>query len=371
MLEVQKFLFNSGKGRHDALASLKEAYGIESTLHEDGRVILNYSQINSPKQLKIVRECRGLVLDSLNAWKLVARSFTRFFNYGEMSRSELGLFKWDRSCVQDKEDGSLIILYYWLGGWRINTRGSFAAGNVNNHDITWGKLFEAARKFNYDCLDTKLSYSFELCSRYNKVVRDYSQPSLFLLSAFDKEVEMPFDEFYDNFSYSSGVNKITGLYPIGRHSFSSIEDVQSFVEGMESKDPTYEGCVIRDYRGMRFKLKSSKYVAIHRLHNNGYLSRHKDIAKIVFDGEHEEVLSYYPELGRVCEEVVTILNNEKNNLRKYLPSPGISKKEFALDILSRDDIKCHSVLFTVNNTGCSFDEAWNGAKDTIIKRLFE
>ena len=67
------------------LETLHETYGIRHNVHEDGRVILNYSQIDSydVRFEPIVRECRGLVLDSNNNWALVARAFSRFFNLGE------------------------------------------------------------------------------------------------------------------------------------------------------------------------------------------------------------------------------------------------------------------------------------------------
>ena len=50
MMEVQKFLRNGG-----TLDTLNEQFGIKNVKHEDGRVILNYCQINSPKAHPIVR----------------------------------------------------------------------------------------------------------------------------------------------------------------------------------------------------------------------------------------------------------------------------------------------------------------------------
>ena len=59
MLNVQNYL-RSGK----TLDDLTDELGIKSTPHENlPLVILNYSQIDSPKTDAIVRECRGLILD--------------------------------------------------------------------------------------------------------------------------------------------------------------------------------------------------------------------------------------------------------------------------------------------------------------------
>ena len=44
--------------------------------HQDGRIILNYDQLNSPKTNPVVMECRALTVN----WQgdLIARSFSRF-----------------------------------------------------------------------------------------------------------------------------------------------------------------------------------------------------------------------------------------------------------------------------------------------------
>jgi tRNA splicing ligase len=80
MLNVQEFLLENQNG----LELLKvEPYNLDIKEYESGLVVLNYNQINSPKYDPIVMECRGLILDSKDSWKIVAKSFRRFFNYGE------------------------------------------------------------------------------------------------------------------------------------------------------------------------------------------------------------------------------------------------------------------------------------------------
>lgn len=78
MLEVQTYL-RGGKTIDD----LESELGIKAIAHPTlPLVILNYNQIESPKRNSIVRECRGLVLE-VGTWNVVARSFQRFFNFGE------------------------------------------------------------------------------------------------------------------------------------------------------------------------------------------------------------------------------------------------------------------------------------------------
>lgn len=82
MLSVQKYLLD-----HDMdFEQLKSRYGINYVFNDtDNRVILNYSQLESKKDCKLVEECRGLVLDRTDAG-IIARAFNRFYNWGEIRR---------------------------------------------------------------------------------------------------------------------------------------------------------------------------------------------------------------------------------------------------------------------------------------------
>jgi hypothetical protein len=124
VLEVQRLL-RSGK----TLADLTAEYGVRVTTHEsEPLVILNYSQTDSPKRDPVVQECRGLTLE-VGTWDVRARSFSRFFNAGECPDLEQK-FDFENFTAQAKEDGSLMLLYCYQGSWRVNTRGSFAQGEI-------------------------------------------------------------------------------------------------------------------------------------------------------------------------------------------------------------------------------------------------
>lgn len=79
MLNVQQYL------QTKSLEDLKTELGIKVAEHATlPLVILNYDQIESPsKTHPIILECRALVLNK-NDWSIVARSFSRFFNFGEL-----------------------------------------------------------------------------------------------------------------------------------------------------------------------------------------------------------------------------------------------------------------------------------------------
>src|SRR3989344_2446115 len=138
MLNVQTYLRTPG----NTLETLHNELGVEFAEHPtDPLVILNYSQIDSPKTNSIVMECRGLVLEK-ETWNIVAKAFNRFFNWGEVTEM-MADFDWNNFTANTKEDGSLILFYYYGDHWRINTRGSFGEATINNTNITWKEHVKA------------------------------------------------------------------------------------------------------------------------------------------------------------------------------------------------------------------------------------
>jgi len=364
MLKTQEFL-RQYDDIDKALASLEAKYAISNTCHPtDGRVILNYSQIDSPKTHEIVRECRGLVLDRNNNWKLVARAFPRFFNWEEAGKSTTGLFKWNNCICQDKEDGSLAIVYFYNNAWHFNTRGSFGSGEVNGMGITWRQLFELAMKntgFDYSILSTNFTYIFELCSRYNKVVRDYPNPIVFLLSVFSEEDEL---DWYDIKTIYPELN------PVGDKYFCGIDRVNEFLKKHSETDPTFEGVVLRDKNNLRFKVKSIKYVELHRLHNNGNLATPKNLIGFIMGGEEDEIIAYWPNLEPTILDMKAKITDAYTELEAAWESHKNieNQKEFAEKVLTAT--KFSGMLFTARKTGRSISDIWRESKEVILKKLF-
>lgn len=332
-MQIQQRLWDG-----EPLENIIEQYSLEANYHDSlPLLILNYG-IHTPKNESLGWDCRALTLE-LGTWNVVARSFRRFFNYGEMQDQN---FDWNDFYCEHKEDGSLMVLYYYKGQWRVNTRGSYANMRFNEaYDKTWSEaFFEILDRSKLSRICKACSYVFEYCSPWNQVVRQYKTPELYLLSVFDN---------VDNFEYSpdvaEDVSKILGrprphVVPM-RH----IGDIQSWLEDCE--DPTFEGFVLRDNYDRRIKVKSAKYVALHHLHDNGNLALPKRMLPFVLsdNGEEDELLTYFPHLKdhylafkeRVAElqqEVVDVWN-----LSRHIEE----QKDFAQFVLSKT--KASGILF--------------------------
>jgi hypothetical protein len=369
MLETQKYLLDK------SLDDLKAELGIKVTQDPElGLVILNYDQIESPKTHPIVRECRGLVLE-LGTWRIAARSFPRFFNWGEVA-DEMGLFDFGEFHTDSKEDGSLCIIYNYQGQWLANTRGSFGTDIMQFQDFTWREGFlRALGVDSFDqldrFLDPRLSYVCEFVSPWNKVVRNYSEPTMYLLTVFRGKTELSRDKI-------RSLENIDRLFRLPQsYSFGSIDEISEYIRRIQAEDPTNEGVVIRDSGNRRWKIKSPAYLSLHRMRGEGdNLYNPKNILPFVLTGEGDELLTYFPEVKDRFLEIKAKVDLEYLKLFDVWQSAkGIeNQKEFALSILGKTPFT--GVLFELKKKfGLAQEEAhlkkaWLESDQAILKFLF-
>src|SRR5262249_35578289 len=133
------------------------------------------------------------------------------------------------------------------------------------------------------------------CSPWNTVVRRYAEPRLFLLSAFHGEEELA-PEAVDALAVSPFVRPV-------RHEFAGVEQIREFLHEQASDDPTFEGVVIRDRHGSRWKIKSPTYLGLHQMGTSGEDAfEPKHLLPFILAGEGDELLAYYPQARELYEE---------------------------------------------------------------------
>ena len=117
-LAVQEFLRTGG-----TLDALAAQHAIKAVRHPafPSLVLLKYNQIASDMSVPLVQECRGIILDEADGWRVVSRAYGKFFNYGEPGAAEID---WATARVQEKVDGSLCTVYEYAGNWHVATTGS-------------------------------------------------------------------------------------------------------------------------------------------------------------------------------------------------------------------------------------------------------
>jgi T4 RnlA family RNA ligase len=278
--------------KKNGVARLTTDFGIKvKPYHEEGLIVLNYDQIESPKTHPIVMECRSLIIDRY--YNVVSRSFDRFFNYGEAPETQAHI-DWSKAVCYEKVDGSLIKIYNYEGYWYVATRGTaFAESTVNGFPITFKELvcnalncttYEALQKVCNNELDPAYTYIFEVTSTENRVVKVYEGYKLHYLGARNNATGEYGNEGHRTDAYWLGAKVIQ------QYRFSTPEECIETAKHLKDLD---EGYVLWQDGKPVCKIKSPAYVAVHHIRGEGL--NPKRISQLVLTGEHEEYLTYFPE----------------------------------------------------------------------------
>ena len=222
----------------------EEGWLIKQTHPNLPLTIWNYSQATQyeGKWDEITLQCRGLVTDD-NGY-IVATPFKKFFNIEEGKHTPTSEFD-----VYEKMDGSLIIVFWYDGGWVVASRGSFTSEQA----IGASKIF-------FDKLDHNFSigitYLFEFTAPWNRIVVDYGEkPNLTLLGAIrtDDGTEATWEQLD---MIGKGANCDVVKKYDGISDYSTLKGI--------IKDNA-EGFVIRFSNGDRMKIKGDEYLRLHKI----------------------------------------------------------------------------------------------------------
>jgi hypothetical protein len=332
MLNIQQYLRNGG-----TLESLATApFYVTAKPHPrySNLKLFKYDQILSDFSNPIVREARGIILDSANDWKVVAHPFDKFGNYGESYADPID---WSQAVIQEKKDGSLLFLWYYDNQWQVSTSGTpDASGEVNGYDITFARLFwETWDKaclthgFSLLALDPQATYCFELCSPLNRIVVRHFDKSLTFLGCRDIESNTEFlpSIFNGPLTYLN-VMEFPSIY-------NSMQDAIDHIKGANGLN--IEGWVIvgsRKPNGSynRVKLKCDSYVRYHRLRDS-LSATPKNLVDIIRKNEGVEWLLAFPEYQKqydtLKEKYMYLTEWEDIYFESYKEQANGDRKAFA------------------------------------------
>ena len=255
-------------------------------------VKLNYSQFDSDFNDPIVRECRGLTLRIDQYPDAIRPVCVPFFKFGNFGEGYCPNIDWPSARVQEKIDGSLILLWNDHDRWQISTSGTIDAQRAplfGLDSLSFRDLFEMAvnqRDIPFAELDKDCTYMFELVAPQNKVVVSYPEPKLYHIGARNNIT-------LEEFDVDLGIDKPK------QYSFGSIEEC---VEATKKLPYNEEGYVVVDRYWNRVKIKSPAYVAVHYLKNNGVQTTER-LLDVMRQGEVEEFLTYFPEFQENIDKI--------------------------------------------------------------------
>ena len=255
-------------------------------------IVFNYSQNDSDFFNPIVKECRGIILEDYT-YKPVCVPFYKFGNYGEGYADTID---WSTARVQEKVDGSLIKVWYYNGEWKVSTNGMIDARdaelacNISEYKTFYDLFIKAVENVGLDFnkLNPRYTYMFELISPFNRVVVPYTEISLRHIGTRDIDT-------LEELNIDIGVPKPK------EYNFKSLNECIRVAQELPFNE---EGYVVVDGNWHRIKVKSPAYVAVHHLKNNGLITKER-IVELIRLNEYEEFLNYYPEY---TEQIINIKN---------------------------------------------------------------
>lgn len=363
MLHTQRFLIdavNAGGTNTTALARLTAELGIKVRDYpNDGIVLLDYNQIDSPKTHPVVVECRSLILNR-DTFAVVSRKMDRFFNLGEATEHYHNV-SFDGAIAYEKADGSLIGVYKNLltERWEISTRGMAKAEGEHPMGGTFRERVLAAFGFaddnqfqlfaeNYLCYAH--TYVLEYIGPENRVVTPYEKTEMVLLAVTPTVGYAPNDP--ESIAQVVRIFADAGLSVRAprTYSFDSPDDLNALANSLTGLQ---EGFVVFDPKsGKRVKVKATDYLYAHRLRGENAVPTRKNVLELVLEGETSEVLAYFPEFKQYIDPVEAEVADFLSTLvAKYDSVKHIEdQKEFALAIRGYG---ASGVLFSTRKSGSS------------------
>lgn len=308
---------------------------------KDGQIlyVLNYDQIESPKNHPITNECRSLVVTQQDGeWVVVSRSFDRFFNYGETQEQ----YDITKMIAYEKVDGSIVSLFNWKGDWLYRTRSMIMpTSSVNGWDTTWKDLIEPVlfgKGFNEYLHNPAMTYIFEVVGRENRVVTRYAEPAAYLLA-----VRVNQTGHYTNPSFWHP--ELRGWKMPKYYTFETFTDCVTAAKELRDLN---EGFVLYDDFGTpKIKVKNPAYVAAHHLRGEGL--NPKRIMQLVLMKEVDEYLSIFPEDTEHFDKYVMANNILEQQIGQVWENNKSveDQKEFALLV---KDYPFSGVMFQAKKT---------------------
>jgi hypothetical protein len=211
---------------------------------------------------KLAKLCRGKIIDVNDDYNVVSYPFDKFFNLNENEDTRENLIaeyidKADYIYVNDKIDGSTIIVSKYKGEPLITTNGSF-----DNIMIDWAtEMFKKQYETFLDAMVDGYTYIFELVHPENRIVLDYGEEkSLYLLNIRNILTGklLPLEEVHN-------IAKEHGFSLPEVYDFKNLKEIMKLAR--ELKGANKEGWVFRiGYNNSEYmvKLKLEEYFAMHK-----------------------------------------------------------------------------------------------------------
>jgi RNA ligase len=240
----------------------------------------SYIPTKTLHNMKIRRECRGLIFDSRTG-ELLSRPYHKFFNAGEKEETQLNKINlYEPHVVLEKLDGSMIRPIPTKEGFRLATKAGITDVAMNAEVFIADKPHYAT--FINKCIQKGTTPIFEWCSRKNRIVIDYPEDQLILTTMryndTGKYVEYQVMSDYATAWKIPVVKALDGL---------AVQNIELFVKQVREWDDG-EGVVLRFDTGHMIKVKTDDYVLRHK--SKDAINQEKNVLQTILDDSVDDLV---------------------------------------------------------------------------------
>ena len=202
--------------------------------------------------------------------------------------------------------------------------------------------------------------TFELVSPYNKVVIDYPETKVYLLSARN----MLSEDLHE----TPAVETVAKELGVARPKFWLLEDEKEYRDLVASMPEGHEGIVVQDGNYERVKIKTLLYFEMHRAKNNGVLTLER-IVDLIRANDHYEFLSYFPEYTSVFDDVKHQIDRVEGVRDKVRQDVALWKNEHPFEEGDRTARKWFAQDFGKNKYAHLYFAEYDGRLDGAVESL--
>lgn len=209
---------------------------------------------------QVTTRCRGLVVDDLTG-QVVGWCLPKFFNHSQhgVGYDFAPPLPDEPFDVFDKVDGSLGIVFHYLGSWHVASKGSFVSEQAK-----WAQDW-LGRAQPYGLLTPGHTYLAEIVYPENRiVVNNGDLRTLVLLAVYNEHgVECDLEEYRYRWQACGGrVVRSWPRLPLAQLVKLAAENTK--LDGAAATGTDAEGWVVRFASGLRVKTKLAEYVRLHK-----------------------------------------------------------------------------------------------------------
>ncbi|ELR12940.1 uncharacterized protein ACA1_096000 [Acanthamoeba castellanii str. Neff] len=281
---------------------------------------------------RLRRECRGIIFSHATG-KVLSRRFHKFFNVNETEEVEAGKINLNRPfIILEKLDGSMV--FATKNG--VTDTSKLVESYVARSDIPY--LEYSAR-----WVDKGYSPIYEWCSQKSRVVLDYPEDTLTLISVRHVHTGdyVPFFEMQKHARHH-GIPVVT-CRTAEEVGVGSITEFEQFQKTIREKNIGLEGFVIRFENGEMYKIKTAWYCDLNKTLDLVSRSRSQhgsemDVWKVILEEKYDDLRTWLAADDRnamdhfardLLKEIGLSCRRLRDTVLEAKRKQGMDKKSFA------------------------------------------